>query len=130
MATDYIKVSPHVAARMGLSDYRATFPDGNHILWPKDLALADPDWAFHPDQTLADIGGIRLNPLEAKLEMGAAPSDCRPLPEPASDIWRTPAAVNRPDPHTDNPQPATDNGEQTTDNGEPTTEEPSDPVTD
>lgn len=130
MATDYIKVSPHVAARMGLSDSRATFPDGNHILWPKDLALADPDWAFHPDQTLADIGGIRLNPLEAKLEMGADPSDCRPLPEPASDIWRTPAAANRPDPDTGNPQPATDNGQPTTDNGEPTTEEPSDPVTD
>lgn len=90
MATNYVKVSPYVAAKMGLQDSRGTFPDGNYMLWEKDLRDADRDWAFHPAETLAAIGGVLLNPWEAKSEMRKAAGECVALPEPTDAQWRQP----------------------------------------
>lgn len=91
MATDYIKVSKFVAHKMGLADCRGRFADGSVILWLKDLSKADRDWAFHPEKTLADIGGVRLNPWEAKREMAkSVAQDCLPLPVPANPKWIDP----------------------------------------
>lgn len=89
MATNYIKVRPNVAQRLGLYNDRVILNDGNVLLYEKDLRLINRAYLFgQVDETVASVGGLLLDPYEAKRETQRAASDCLPLPEATDPAWR------------------------------------------
>lgn len=88
MATNYIKVRPHVAQRLGLIRDRYIVKDGCVLLYEKDLKLVNPAYLFgQTGKTVADIGGLLLDPYAAKAETMRTAAECTPLPEPADPAW-------------------------------------------
>ena len=86
----YIKVRPHVARRLGVEDQRYRFADGNILIWDKELRLIDVGWVFHPEETVARIGGLMMDPYRCKEEQMRTVDECSPLPEPTDPAGATP----------------------------------------
>lgn len=90
MATNYVKVSPFVAQKLGVASQRCTYPDGSYQLWEKDLMMVDRGWVRRVEETLARIGGVMFDPYSNLEERNRKPEDCTPLPEPADPEWIAP----------------------------------------
>lgn len=87
MATDYVKVRPYVARRMGVLDARSRYADGSVRLWLPDLRSVDRGYVYRVDRTVARIGGVRLNPYEARDEQDATREQCVAMPLPSDPDW-------------------------------------------
>lgn len=72
----YIKANRKVAEFLKLENDRNTLKDGNYLLWQGDMLAFGPLTAL--PETLAQIGGIALQPHEAKEEQDG--TTCRALP--------------------------------------------------
>lgn len=90
MATNYIKVRPYVAEKLGVTDSRCTFPDGNYQLWEKDLMMVDRGWVRRVGETVARIGGVMFDPYRCREERERKAEECVPLPEPTDPEWAEP----------------------------------------
>ena len=88
--TNYIKVRPHVAQRLGVENARYRYADGNVLIWDKELRMIDPGWVFHPEETVARIGGLMMDPYRNKEEQGKTADECTPLPLPTDPAWAVP----------------------------------------
>jgi hypothetical protein len=72
----YIKANRKVAEFLKLENDRNALKDGNYLLWQGDMLAFGPLTAL--PETLAQIGGIALQPHEAKEEQDG--TTCRALP--------------------------------------------------
>ncbi|MDE6009837.1 MAG: hypothetical protein K2F87_00125 [Muribaculaceae bacterium] len=97
MATNYVKVRPHVAEKLGVASARCTYPDGNYQLWEKDLMMVDRGWVLRVEETVARIGGVMFDPYRNREERERSPEDCVPLPEPTDPEWAAPVPESLPD---------------------------------
>lgn len=88
---NYIKVRPHVAQRLGVEAARYRYADGNYLIWDKELRMVDVGWVFHPEETVARIGGLMMDPYRNKEEQAKSAGECTPLPEPTDPAWAAPA---------------------------------------
>lgn len=87
---NYIKVRPFVARKLGVESVRYRYADGNYLIWDKELSLVDVGWVFHPEQTVARIGGLMMDPYRNREEQQRSAGDCTPLPWPTDPEWRDP----------------------------------------
>lgn len=87
---NYIKVRPFVAQKLGVESVRYRYADGNYLIWDKELSLVDVGWVFHPEQTVARIGGLMMDPYRNREEQQRSAGDCTPLPWPTDPEWRAP----------------------------------------
>lgn len=87
---NYVKVRPHVARMLGVEEVRYRYADGNYLIWDKELDLIDRGWVFHPEQTVAAIGGLLMDPYRNREEQDKTAEECTPLPEPADPRWAEP----------------------------------------
>lgn len=108
----YIKVRPYVAHKLGVEAVRFRYADGNYLLWDKELRQVDPGWAFHPEETVARIGGLMMDPYRNREEQQKTAEECTPLPEPTDPAWMTPEDFG----DTDGPEAG--DGEEPGDTGE------------
>ena len=90
MATNYIKVRPYVAKRLGILDQRYRFADGCVLLWEKDLSMVDRGWVFRRDEVVARIGGLWMDPMRTREEQAKTAAECTPLPGPTDREWADP----------------------------------------
>ena len=91
MATNYIKVHPYVAEKLGLTGQRSTYPDGCVQLYEKDLSLIDRGWVFgRREATIARIGGILFDPYANRAQHSLDPADSTPLPTPTDPAYLPP----------------------------------------
>lgn len=88
--TYYIKVRPFVARKLNVEDARYRYADGNVLIWDKELRLIDNGWVFHPEETVARIGGLMMDPYRNKEEQAKSAEDCTPLPIPTDPAWIDP----------------------------------------
>lgn len=88
--TYYIKVRPYVAQKLGVEDERYRYADGNVLIWDKELRLVDVGWVFHPEETVARIGGLMMDPYRNREEQQKSAEDCTPLPIPTDPEWTEP----------------------------------------
>lgn len=86
----YIKVRPYVARRLGVEEIRYRYADGNILIWDKELRMIDPAWVFHPEETVARIGGLMMDPYTNKIEQEKTAEECTPLPMPTDPAWAIP----------------------------------------
>lgn len=96
--TNYIKVRPYVAHRLGVEQERYRYADGNVLLWDKELRMIDPGWVFHPEETAARIGGLMMDPYRNREEQEKTADECTPLPEPTDPDWMMPAETAETEP--------------------------------
>ena len=87
---NYIKVRPYVAKKLGVESVRARYPDGNVLLWDKELKQVDPAWVFHPEEVVARIGGLMMDPYRNREEQQKTAAECTPLPWPTDPEWADP----------------------------------------
>lgn len=92
----YIKANRKVAEFLKLENDRNTLKDGNYLLWQGDMLAFGPLTAL--PETLAQIGGIALQPHEAKEEQDG--TTCRALPT-ATDARFVIASTTDADTNTD-----------------------------
>lgn len=88
--TNYVKVRPHVARALGVEAARYRYADGNYLIWDKELRQIDNGYVFHPEETVARIGGLLMDPYRNKEEQQKTAGECTPLPEPTDPAWATP----------------------------------------
>lgn len=62
----YIKANPKVAQYLGLTGKRNRTPDGNYLLWQADMLKFGS--LTQLSATLEEIGGVALQPSEARKE--------------------------------------------------------------
>ena len=87
---NYVKVRPYVAQRLGVEATRRRYADGNVLIWDKELRMIDPGWVFHPEETVARIGGLMMDPYRNREEQEKTADECTPLPEPTDPEWAIP----------------------------------------
>lgn len=87
---NYVKVRPHVAQILGVEAARYRYADGNYLIWDKELRQIDNAYVFHPEETVARIGGLLMDPYRNREEQMKSAEECTPLPEPTDPEWATP----------------------------------------
>lgn len=78
MTTNYLKVNPKVVAALGLSQDRNRLPDGNYLLFWRELRNLGLGGLLQYDSVMARVGAVALTPAEAVAEQNG--SACKPLP--------------------------------------------------
>ena len=84
---NYVKVRPYVARRLGVLDSRYRYADGDVQLFDKDLAGVDAGWVFRKEATVANIGGLMMDPYRNKEEQMKTADECTVLPDPVDPSW-------------------------------------------
>ncbi|MBD5306108.1 MAG: hypothetical protein HDS14_00545 [Bacteroides sp.] len=85
---NYIKANPKVVARLGLTEARVPFPDGNYLLHYKDLTGLGLGGYNVYDEVCRKVGAVIIDHKQAYSEQhGGAPL---PLPEAELEEYRVP----------------------------------------
>lgn len=78
MTTNYLKVNPKVVEALGLSRERNRLPDGNYLLFWRELRNLGLGGLMQYGSVMERVGAVALTPAEAVAEQNG--SACKPLP--------------------------------------------------